>query len=314
MPKVATSVSDEDIRRSYYEKAGYSMWITEMQLDPLQLIVSDDSTGKNFRVPVTLKGSEFEFGEPIEVQVQYVDASKASRASAITYASRDESTKGLPAHKPISAADAARQIHNAPVANGGGSTTQEGPNMDPAQLREALGLSEAEVSAFTKVVSLLNGQTTPDPNPSPPAPPTPNPNPTPAPPSPPAPGGETLTPTIDAVAVAAASKAARAAGVALVDPSELSRLRAAAENGNRAFEQLNTNRCEQVIEAAVKAGKFAPARADHYRMLWKSDPEGAEQTINDLQGNLVPVAASGYGAGAPESETDMIYKAMGWED
>jgi hypothetical protein len=43
---VQASVSVEEISRKYYESAGYSSWITAMHVDPLELVVSDDATGK----------------------------------------------------------------------------------------------------------------------------------------------------------------------------------------------------------------------------------------------------------------------------
>lgn len=95
MPKTATALSDEDIRRKYYETAGHQNWITEMQLDPLQLIVCDDGTGKYFRVGVTLNGGEISFAEPKEVAINYVDLS--AKLSAIVYENRAESLSGVPA-------------------------------------------------------------------------------------------------------------------------------------------------------------------------------------------------------------------------
>ena len=46
----------EDVRRAYYEADSTPMtsWITAMQLDPPQLIVSDDSSGDLYRVPVAI--------------------------------------------------------------------------------------------------------------------------------------------------------------------------------------------------------------------------------------------------------------------
>lgn len=304
--KVATSVSDEDIRRSYYETAGYSMWITEMQLDPLQLIVADDSTGKSFRVPVTLDTGEFTFGEPVEVQVQYVDAGKV-KTSAITYASRDESTKGLqrvnqpppPASEPISAAEAARKIHNAPVAGSTGDSGQEGPIVDPKAMRLALGLPETATDAelltamASQAVSLTSG--------TPQTQPTPTPTPTPAPAPTPLPGEEELTPTVGNLS---------AAGAVLLDPSTLAALTESAKRGERAYRQLRENEADQVIQAAVKAGKFAPSRAQAWKDLWAADPDGTKDTISKLKPNTVPVDLLGAPGVGEESENDLVYRSL----
>lgn len=86
---LAAGVTSEDVRRRYYEHAGYTRWICEIQLEPLQLIVMDDSTGGYYRVPVSTSGDEVEFGEAVAVSVEYVD--KPSKVAAAVYASRAES-------------------------------------------------------------------------------------------------------------------------------------------------------------------------------------------------------------------------------
>src|ERR1044072_1891097 len=95
MPKTTTSavLSDEDVRRKYYETAGHQMWITEMQLDPLQLIVCDDASGKYFRVGVAVGNGEIKFSDPAGGAGQYADLS--ARLSAIPYEDRKESLSGI---------------------------------------------------------------------------------------------------------------------------------------------------------------------------------------------------------------------------
>lgn len=87
--ELAAGVSSEDVRRRYYEQAGYTRWICEIQLDPLQLIVMDDSTGGYYRVPVTTAGDEIGFDEAVAVAVEYVD--KPAKMAAAVYASRADS-------------------------------------------------------------------------------------------------------------------------------------------------------------------------------------------------------------------------------
>lgn len=295
--KVTASVSADDVRRRYYESAGYSMWITEMQLDPLQLIVCDDSTGKFFRVPVTLSGSEFEFGDPVEVAIQYTDVKGKAAASAIVWASRDESLGGMPGgaptppapptNAPVTPAEAARRIHNAPVAAATGPT-KEGPEMDPAKMREALGLaadaSDDEVKAALASAGLAG---------APPAPPTPEPEPD---------AAETLPPVVPVPAAAS--------GAVVLDQAMYATLRQQAQRGDEAFRKLRENECESVLDGAVKAGKIPPGRREHYKTLWAADPEGTKQLIDGLAANVIPVMASGYPGVGDETEQDLIYAAM----
>jgi hypothetical protein len=82
-PSPATTV--EDIRRAYYDDPATppTMWITEIQLSPLQLIVADESQGTLSRLPVKI-GSDgtVTFGAPVQVQVSYVDAADQTTAAS----------------------------------------------------------------------------------------------------------------------------------------------------------------------------------------------------------------------------------------
>ncbi len=80
---LASGVTIEDVRRQYAQTAGRTMWITEIQLDPPQLIVCDEANEKVYRVPFTTGGSTgtITFGDPVEVTVEYADvAAKAAPA------------------------------------------------------------------------------------------------------------------------------------------------------------------------------------------------------------------------------------------
>jgi hypothetical protein len=100
---LAQGITTEDVRRAYYDapNVSYAMWITELQLDPLQLIVADEATNQVYRVAVTVKGGTLTFGDPVEVSVEYVDVpakkQAASREGAVRFASREESREGIAA-------------------------------------------------------------------------------------------------------------------------------------------------------------------------------------------------------------------------
>jgi len=78
------AVSVEDVRRAYYESAftPQTCWIAEMQLDPPQLIVSDDATSKLYRVPLKIDGSSFTFGAAVEVEKVFTDAPAPAKTAA----------------------------------------------------------------------------------------------------------------------------------------------------------------------------------------------------------------------------------------
>jgi hypothetical protein len=291
--KVSASVSTEDIRRAYYETAGYSLWITEFEIDPLQLIVCDDATGKHYRVGVNLSGDSFTFDDAVEVAVQYADVptgAKAAARAALTWASRDVSRTGMPAPK-VTPAQAAQRIHQAPVAGqANGPHKKEGPAMDPAKIREALGLT-AEAPDDDVVAALAAAGLAPAAAPTD---------------TPPAPAGnapaEDMLPPVQPVAASG--------DAVLLDPVQYNALRVSAARGEEAWRKMREAECGAVLDAAIKAGKFPPARRDHYEKLWAADPDGTKDMVEKLAANVIPVMTSGYPGVGDETEQDMAYAAM----
>lgn len=288
--EVAAGVTTEDIRREYYDTAPYSVWIKEFELDPLQLIVTDEADGSYARIPVTLENGEFTFGEAIPVEIEYVDkpestspTAAASAGERIVYASRDESrpakadnkppVKASP-KKPVTPAQAAKRVHGAPIK--AAEPGRESGEMDPAKIREALGLSAdaSDDDVIAAATALRQPTTDPTPEPAPAAP--------------------------------APTPVAAGAGVVVLDQSVVSELQKQAERGNAAFEMMRKNERDQIISAAIHDGKFAPARREYWEKLWDADPDGTRTQIESLAKNLVPLAASGY-AGAETYEQDEAY-------
>lgn len=191
-------------------------------------------------------------------------------AYAFAYAGRPAAPAPVfamrPAPPPVTAAEAARRIHAAvtktPTAQVEPTKEQEGAGMDPAKIREALGLapdvSDEQVMAALTSARQPVDQATPDPAP------------TTKPPAAPASG----TMTIDVSAWAE-------------QQDRIKRLEAADARRRR-------DERDQVIAQAVTDGKFAPTRKDHWVRLWDADPEGTRQVIDGLAKNVIPVAALGY--------------------
>jgi hypothetical protein len=94
---LAAGVTVEDVRRAYYEQSDtpWSYWISEIQMDPPQLIVSDDATAKTYRVPLTIKGGAITFGTAQEVEVEYVDVAAAQAGERVRWVSAAASREGV---------------------------------------------------------------------------------------------------------------------------------------------------------------------------------------------------------------------------
>lgn len=264
---VAAAVSVEDVRRAFNEQAPWSVWIIEVSLDPLELIVCNDEDSTYSRVPFTAT-DPITFGQPVKVVRQYVDAPAtedpepqglAALASArVVYASRDESRA---------------QVPSATVAAG----SEKGAGMDPAKLRDALGLaadaSDVEVQAALAAAGMTAPAVTD----------------TPAPPAP------TLT---------------LPEGVVAIDAETLEGLKVAASAGVRADQRLAEQDRDNAISAAVQAGKIPPARRAHFEASWAADPEGTRATLESLAPGLVPVQASGYLGDTDTADLDSEYAAL----
>lgn len=315
------SVSVEDISRKYYESAGYSMWITAMHVDPLELIASDDATGKFYSVAVTLSGETFTFGEPQEVAINYVPV-KSAAAAAIPYRWGDRTaalaaagvtepatTPGAggttltltpPAIAPdVTPAGAAIRKMAATVTAEPEGTTQtpaatpapdspdnpeEATNVpfDAAKYREAFGLSAELSDDQVREAALAALSGTPT---------------TPAP----------AAADIDAMTTLAASGQA-----VLVDKANLQTLIERAAKGELAYNQNRRNERDAFLKDAVRAGRIPPASLGAYEKLWDNDPEGTRKTVELLAKNVIPVQSVGFlGADATDTnEADAAYEAM----
>ncbi|MET8334369.1 phage protease [Streptosporangium canum] len=301
--EVAAGVSTEDVRRAYYEAAPWSVWISEMQLDPPQLITMDDESGSRYRVPVTIDGDTVSFGEPVEVRVEYVDKADAvpvAASSAVVFASRAESrpqastplpppvqpetpTPATPVDPPIPAPP----VVPPPVAPETppvepGTTPNEGeamPALDEG-LRERLGLSaDADEATILAAVDDMVDKVT-------------------APPTTPAPVAASIPD-----------------GAVLVDSERLAQLERQAAEGVAARAQQRTEARDRALDDAVKAGKFPPARREHYAKAWDVDPDGTKQLLASLADGLVPMtdigAPGGEDTGPADDEYDRFFSTPG---
>jgi hypothetical protein len=288
--ELAAGVTTEDIRRTYYETAPYSVWIKEFELDPLQLIVTDEADGSYARIPVTLENGEFTFGEAVPVEIEYVDkpedtstSTAASAGERIVYASKDESRpkQVKPAVKvetKLPPQEAIKRVHAA--SNSDGEPGRESGEMDPAKIREALGLSAdaSDDDVFTALAAAR--QTSPSTDP--------------------APAGSAPSP-------APAPVAASGNGVVVLDQSIVTAMQEDAEKGRQAFEEMRKNERDTIIAKAITEGKFAPARKEHWEKLWDADPDGTRAQISNLAKNLVPLQASGYNGGETYEQDEMYF-------
>jgi hypothetical protein len=313
--EVAAGVSSEDVRRAYYENAPYSVWICEMQLEPLQLITVDDDSGQYARVPIVLDGDTVTFGESVPVVIEYVDKPQGQQtaASALVFASRAESRpEQAPAPSVavgqyatgvnhLHASETAQEaIQRVAKASGLAPANQVDPTDPPAEpvepntptegapmaldegLRTRLGLAE-DADEATILAALDDKLTAP---------------------TAPADGDKPAEPTEP-------EAPALPEGVRMIDEAQLQELQEQAREGVAARAQQRTEARDRALDDAVKAGKFAPARRDHWARLYDADPEGTKTTLASLEAGLVPLADKGAPGGEETKDAfDAEFDAM----
>ncbi|BEL07837.1 Clp protease ClpP [Actinoplanes sichuanensis] len=154
----------------------------------------------------------------------------------------------------------------------GAAPNTRGAGMDPAKIREALGLtadaSDDEVKAALTSAGLTAASTAPAPDTEPVAKPKP--------------GNAPGTMTVD---------------VSAWQDREDRLKRLEAQEGKRRIAER-----DQILNQAVIDGKFAPARKEHWARLWDADPEGTREVVAGLTKNVV--AVSEIGSAGDDSEFD----------
>ncbi|MFB4306978.1 phage protease [Actinomadura sp. GTD37] len=189
----------------------------------------------------------------------------------------------------------------APV-RAGGTTGKEGAAMDAAKLREALGLSPEASDDEVRAALAEQGVT-------PAQPPTEDPANEPG-EGEGTEGGESETAPAEPVTQQATT--ALPPGTVAIDETALNELREQAQQGVAARAQQKREARDRTLSDAVKAGKFPPARKEHWETYWERDEEGARQALASLAPGLVPVEDAGQPGGeltneAVDAEFDRLF-------
>lgn len=99
-------------------------------------------------------------------------------------------------------------------------------------------------------------------------------------------------------------------GITMIEDSVLDQLRADAAAGREAREAQIDDRRQRTVENAIKAGKIAPSRRDHWLAAIEADEEGATATLNALAPGLIPVTALGTEIDEADGVEDAEYFAV----
>lgn len=286
--KVAATVTSDDVCRAFYASPygqGWEKWITGVQVDPVQVIYTDDDTGETYRLPVTIGSGDgvdaITFGDPIQVVLRYDDAAKVAASAGtdlIRFASREESRPG---HRPAAT--------EPPAEPAEGTTPNPTPEVIVADapsttLREALltrlGVKDTEIDDDGLLAALTEAldERAADPP----------------------------EPVVPAVPVLPE-------GVTVIDTAALQELQVAAAAGQQARRIQITEERDSTIRAAVRDGRIPVARVEHWTKQWDADPEGASKTLASLAAGTIPVVAAGVAGDSGEgmNPDEAAFKGLG---
>jgi len=284
------SVNVDDVRRAYYEllesEGNYSWWCKAVLLEPDQLVVEDEWEGELYLVDFTIgDDDEISFGKPKEVKVKYVPVpkTKTEKSNAASYLVAGIEQAG---RKVMASYATAEESGRVTRPEGGQSMDEE----KRKNLAAKLGL--AEDATLEQINSKLQTQALGD---------------TPAGTDPDTEAGngngngteddtEDDTDNGDGEETEAGKKPVvshSAADTVTLDKKAYEELRAGAADGRAARATQLESEDGAFLSAALKEGKFPPARMEHWQSYMKSDREGARTAIEALSPGLIPVEERG---------------------
>jgi len=275
--KTAASVNLDDVRRAFYtdyvpgNKEANWWWIQAILMDPNELVVEDDESGQLFKLAFSSNKGDVSFGDPQPVRIDYIPETVEAYKAAASYVAAT-----LAIGRDVAASWNTRD-ESVPQPDTGGS-------MDPNQIRERLGLpadaTDAQVQETLRELNAASG-VVPEPQVPPVAPAA---EPTPA----AEPIGEPAAPAAEPVAPAALAASALPPGTVLVDKAQYDGLVAATNESRDFIAERRKEKREEMVTAAMKDGRIAPASKDHWLNYLEHDPKG-EETLASLQPGLIPV-------------------------
>ena len=274
---IKAQIDSDDVKRAFYNDVAigdkYWWWIRAVRLDPNELIVDDEENGQLYRIPFSVNDRAVTFGDPQAVYIEYKDDPTAEpQQVAASWQSAAE------------------------------SRPSERSTLDPKALRAAIGLPENATEEEVKERLAAFKASAEGTQPPPPAEDTPT-------------DGEEEAEEESSETgeeAPAQEQSTEASGVVTVERQAFEQLRADAAMGRAAREEQLREERESFLAAAVNAGKFPPARKDHFRKLWDADEEGTRKLVASLEDNVVPVQARGasqptdHEAGADDYPTEHL--------
>lgn len=283
--KTEASANLDDVRRAFYNEyidehkteGTLWWWIQAVLTDPNELIVEDDEDGQLYKIPFSSDTSgAVSFGEPETVRVDYVPDDR-------------ESMKAAAVHVAATLAIGRKVLATWPTRAESRPATASGGAMDPKEIRKRLNLPEdASDEQVQETLTALNEAAGVKPVVEVPKP-------------------EAATPEVETeteepeAAVPAAVAASVPKGFVLIDETTLETLKVGASAGLEVATNFRKAELGNLVSAAIKEGKIAPAARQDWITMLESTPS-AKETLAAMKPGLIPVEMReiGHGGGGAE--------------
>jgi hypothetical protein len=288
---VKAAMNIEDVRTEYYDHLNdqgsdyYWWWIRGMRLEPNELVVDDDG-GHLFRVPFTVDGDVVEFGDPVQVIVDYKDVPEEVAAGITT-----EAIIGRRQEQDAAVLFASR-AESRPEST-------EGGQMNRAALCASLGLAESATDEEVREKLTADGVIV-------------------------ASTGEEEQPEDDSEdndeeesneeeASVEEEVSAGLPRTVQVEASVFEQMKSDAALARQMHNQNVTLENDTIVKEAVRVGKFAPAVAASVRKQLENPAtrESAVKWIKELEAGVVPVNSIGSSAAGDEVENE-VNEGLPW--
>lgn len=279
---ISAQATTTDLMQQFYDQPAVEqnwwIWIEEVFIDPAQVIAEDgsDSTLWSYDYTVDAEGV-FTFSDPKQVLRTYVAAS--ARKPAVAFASMQESRPAAHAALAARKAFASAETTGTEPENNPESTpdNEEGKSTMALtdELRTRLGITDENADETTILGALDEAL-------------------------------NTAAADTD-VAAGAGQPAPEPPGTIRVDAATFEQLRADAESGRLARAEQISARRSSLVDAAVRAGKIAPASREgwsSYLSAGNADMQAAaEKQLNELPAGTIPTSLIGHGQNEPGTVT-----------
>lgn len=243
-----------------------------MYAEPAILIV-DDEEESLWSVPYTISGDDVEFGEPVQIKVQYVEEESgkvaAARMSAALNIVNANELLDVTAEQVYEKAALSRPDDRKPPK-------EAKMGLDTPALRERLGLT-AEQLPDDATEEQINAAIAAKPEPAV------------------ADEKPDDKPELEAETETAPATTAASSTVTVDREAWEATQRTQAELKADLETRTKATRDEKV-NAAAKAGKFPPSRKEHYVKLMEADPEGTEALLDSMEPGVIPVNETEFGS------------------